>query len=262
MATRKQVIDVMRSWVGRSEANGGHKSIIDIYNAKTPLPRGYKVKYTDEWCDTGISAAFIQAGGSDLIGRECGVEKHIQIFKELGIWNEDGTITPQPGDVICYNWESPTQPNNGGADHIGLVEDVVGNEITVIECNLNETVARRTIPVGWGYIRGYAKPNYQQDSNAVDYYAVAKDVIKGKYGNGVNRKNNLLALGFDYDQVQRCVNEILSGKTSSSKTQAEKNEAAKRVIRGQYGNGSTRKQKLESDGFDCNEIQTIVNSML
>ena len=45
-----------------------------------PLPRGYAVQYSDEWCDTCVSATGIRAGCSELIGRECGVEEHVKIF--------------------------------------------------------------------------------------------------------------------------------------------------------------------------------------
>ena len=86
----------------------------------------------------------------DLIGTECGCEKHIEIFKEKGIWIEDGTIVPLPGDIILYNWDCQAQPNDGYSDHIGYVESVSGQMITVMEGNYNEAVARRQIPVGWG----------------------------------------------------------------------------------------------------------------
>lgn len=158
--TAQAYLDVMRSWIGFSEANGKFKQIIDLYNSQKPLPRGYAVKYTDEWCDTTISAAAIKAGMIDLIGRECGCEKHIEIFKELGIWIEDGRITPEPGYIILYNWGDKTQPNDGHADHIGVVESVSNGQITVIEGNKGEAVARRVLSVGNGYIRGYAAPKY------------------------------------------------------------------------------------------------------
>lgn len=58
---RKKVVDVMASWLGKKEADGSHKSIIDLYNSYTPLARGYKVKYSDSWCMTTVSAAFIKA---------------------------------------------------------------------------------------------------------------------------------------------------------------------------------------------------------
>lgn len=188
------------------------------------MPRRYTVKYTDEWCDTAVSAAAIKAGAQDIIGRECGCEQHIAIFKEKGIWIEDGTIRPEPGYVIVYNWGDFTQPNDGYSDHIGYVESVSGNIITVIEGNKNVSVERRNIPVGWGYIRGYAKPKYdnssskpnppQQPSKTIT--EIAEDVIKGVYGNGDTRKNAIESMGYDYYKVQKEVNRILSGKPSEN----------------------------------------------
>jgi len=166
MATAQDIINVVKSWIGYSEANGKHKRIVDIYNAygaKAGYPRGYKVPYSVPWCDVTVSAAFIQAGAVDLIGGvECGVEEHIQIFKRAGIWIEDGTITPKPGYIICYNWDQYGQPNDGYADHIGIVEAVKDGMITIIEGNYNDAVQRRQIKVGWEYIRGYAAPKYAE----------------------------------------------------------------------------------------------------
>lgn len=158
--TANDVLDVMRSWLGFSEANGKFKQIIDLYNSHKPLARGYKVKYSDEWCDTCVSAAAIKAGAVDLIGTECGCEEHVKIFKKLGIWNEDGTVTPEPGWIIVYNWDDDTQPNDGYSDHIGYVEEVVDGVITALEGNKGEAVARRRLAVGDGNIRGYAMPRY------------------------------------------------------------------------------------------------------
>lgn len=55
----QDVLDVMRSWIGYSEANGKFRQIIDLYNSYQPLVRGYAVQCTDEWCDTAVSAAAI-----------------------------------------------------------------------------------------------------------------------------------------------------------------------------------------------------------
>lgn len=159
--TAQAYLDVLRGWIGYSEANGKHKSIIDLYNNHKPLARGYAVQYHDEWCDTTVSAAAVKAGIVDLIGTECGCEKHIEIFKAKGIWIEDGTVTPQPGYIILYNWDDKVQPNDGRADHIGVVEKVSAGQITVIEGNKGEAVARRVLSVGNGVIRGYAAPRYE-----------------------------------------------------------------------------------------------------
>lgn len=158
--TAQDVLNVMRSWLGYSEANGKFKQIIDLYNSVKPLPRGYAVRYSDEWCDATVSAAGIKAGCSELIGRECGCEQHVKIFQSMGIWIEDGTITPKAGDIILYNWDTKVQPNNGYSDHIGYVESVSNGQITCIEGNKGEVVARRVLSIGNGYIRGYARPKY------------------------------------------------------------------------------------------------------
>ena len=218
--TAESVLDVMRGWLGFSEANGKFKEIIDLYNSVKPLPRGYAVQYSDEWCDTCVSAAGIKAGCSELIGRECGVEEHVKIFKKLGIWIEDGTITPEPGYVIVYNWDKAAQPNDGYSDHIGFVEKVSGGMVTAIEGNRGEKVDRRVLPLGWGFIRGYAAPRYEKAANETggntgtgkkSVEAVAKEVLAGKWGNGEDRKKRLQAAGYDYPAVQAKVNELVKG---------------------------------------------------
>jgi len=85
--TAKDIIKTMESWIGKSKAKQTHRDIIDLYNSHEPLAVGYKVKYTDDYCDTTLSAAFIKNNAVDLIGgTECGVERHIQLFKKKGIW--------------------------------------------------------------------------------------------------------------------------------------------------------------------------------
>lgn len=44
-----------------------------------------------------------------------------------------------------------------------------------------------------------------------DLEAVAQDVIRGKYGNGAERKRKLAAEGYNYSEVQKIVNRILKG---------------------------------------------------
>ena len=155
------MIDTFSAWMGYNRINGKQNGIIDIYNSVTPWPQGYKMRYSDAWCDATISAAAIKTGNVDKIGRECSVPRHIDIFRKLGIWEEDGTITPKPGDIIVYSWRRFRQPNNASASHIGLVVKVENGQITCIEGNRGiGVVDTRTIPVGWGCIRGYARPNY------------------------------------------------------------------------------------------------------
>lgn len=212
-----KVVKKAQSWIGRKESDGTHKLIIDIYNSHKPLARGYKVKYTDEWCATFVSAVAIECGFTGIIPTECGCGQMIALFKELGCWIENDAYVPDPGDIIFYDWEDDGKGDNTGwPNHVGIVEKVVDGTITVIEGNYNEKVQRRSIKVNGKYIRGYGAPEYDAEavtvtpSKSVD--AVAKDVIAGKYGNGDARKAKIEAEGYNYAEVQARVNVILKGQ--------------------------------------------------
>lgn len=216
-----KVVKQAQSLIGRKESNGTHKLIIDTYNSHKPLARGYKVKYTDEWCATFVSAVAIEVGYTDIIPTECGCGQMIALFKELGCWIENDAYVPDPGDVIFYDWEDDGKGDNTGwPNHVGIVEKVSDGVITVIEGNYNCEVKRRTIKVNGKYIRGYGVPEYDAEavtvtpSKSVD--AVAKDVIAGKYGNGDARKAKIEAEGYNYAEVQARVNEILKEQAKAT----------------------------------------------
>lgn len=260
-ATANDVLNVARKWIGYSEKNGKYKEILEVYNAHKPLARGYKMKATDHWCDCFVSACAIKANAVDIIGTEVGCENHIAIFKKKGIWIEDGTVKPEVGDIILFNWDDKTQPNDGGADHIGIVEQVYGNTIVCIEGNYDDKVGRRTINVGWGYIRGYARPKYDAETvvtttNKKSLTVIANEVIRGTWGNGAQRKNALTKAGYNYDEVQAKVAEIIASNKKKSAT-----VIAKEVIAGKWGNGAKRKNALVKAGYDPDVIQYKVNEL-
>lgn len=254
------LIRIAQKWVGYSEKNGKFKEILDVYNSHKPLARGYKIKTTDEWCDCFVSACAIKAGAVDLIGTEVGCENHIAIFKKKGIWIEDGSCKPKVGDIILFNWDQSFQPNDGRADHIGIVEQQYGSTIVCIEGNKGEAVARRTINVGWGYIRGFARPKYDAETASVKpvkktVSAVAKEVVRGAWGSGAIRKNALIKAGYDYDEVQEAVNALMAIEKRSVTA------VAKEVIAGKWGNGTARRNALKRAGYDPDEVQKKVNEL-
>lgn len=161
---RNDVVNVMRGWLGWSEKNGKYKAIIDLYNTQDPLPRGYPVKYTDEWCATTVTAAGMAAGLHDIVYGECSCGKMVALYQAAGRWQESDAYRPQPGDIIMYYWKDganyATTDCTGAPNHVGIVEQVVGTTITVIEGNKGEAVARRTLSVNGRYIRGYCIPDY------------------------------------------------------------------------------------------------------
>ena len=160
---RDRVLRAAANLVGVRSGSVAHHQLVNDYNSVKPLPVGYTVKNSDDWCDVFVTTIFQREGLSHLIGRECGVERHIQIFKRLGIWNEDGASTPKAGDIITFNWDQNHQSNDGWADHIGIVESVRDGMIYTIEGNSGHdvgTVKRNVYRIGHGNIRGFATPRY------------------------------------------------------------------------------------------------------
>lgn len=267
--TAAELIAQARAWIGCKESDGSHKKIIDIYNNHKPLARGYTVKYTDAWCATFVSACAIKTGMTDIIPTECGCGEMVKLFQKLGEWDENDARVPKPGDIIFYDWQDSGSGNNtGNPDHVGIVEKVSGSTITVIEGNKNNAVGRRTLKVNGRYIRGYGIPKYEKASqtaaepaSGITVEQAARNVIAGKYGNGDARKNAIIALGLDYSTVQKRVNEILKGSTSSQNTKSVE-EVAREVIAGRWGNGAQRKRKLTEAGYDYAAVQKKVNELL
>ena len=89
---------------------------------------------------------------------------------------------------------------------------------------------------------------------------IAQEVISGAWGNGEDRKNKLIAAGYDYNIIQSIVNQKLGSKPISNKKSNE--TIADEVIQGKWGNGQDRKNKLQAAGYDYNAIQAIVNRKL
>lgn len=86
---------------------------------------------------------------------------------------------------------------------------------------------------------------------------IAQEVFQGKWGNGEERKNRLIAEGYDYNAIQAIVNELVTPKPVLKSN----DEIAQEVLAGKWGNGNDRKAKLESAGYDYAAIQDIVNKL-
>lgn len=90
---------------------------------------------------------------------------------------------------------------------------------------------------------------------------IAQEVLSGKWGNGVERKEKLTAAGYDYSAVQAKVNELVNGKTDITPKKSV-SEIAKEVIKGDWGNGADRKNRLTAAGYNYAVIQAEVNKQL
>lgn len=168
---RSYVVGIANEWLkaGLKESNGSHMNIINIYNKHTPLARNYKVKKTDAWCATTVSALFIEAENrtgikfTSIMGLECSCENQINLLKKLSSWQERDDYTPTIGDTIYYDWQDTGKGDNTGhADHVGIVAGISGTTITVIEGNNADAVKTRKIKVNAKTIRGFGIPKYSK----------------------------------------------------------------------------------------------------
>lgn len=206
-ALADRILEKAVSFLGCKEEDGSHKKIIDIYNGHKPLARGYKVKYTDSWCATFVSAVAIECGCTDVIPTECGCEEMIKKFQKLGRWVEDDSYLPAKGDVIFYDWQDSGKGDDTGySDHVGIVEKNDGKTITVIEGNKGNAVSRREIAVNGKYIRGYGVLEARTSPKEPSLNELVEGVLAGRYGNGDARKQ---ALGNRYEEVQAEVDKRL-----------------------------------------------------
>lgn len=158
---RLEVVQTAQEYLGAQESNGSHTRIIDLYNSHEPLAMGYQVQYTDSWCSTFVSAVAIQCGLTEIIPTECGCERHIGLFRQMGRWEENDNAIPLPGDLIFYDWDN-TRPGDptGWSDHVGIVVGTKWPFMKVIEGNKDDSVSYRILPLGDLRIRGFGQPDY------------------------------------------------------------------------------------------------------
>jgi hypothetical protein len=159
---REQIVATAARWIGTQEGDAGHERIVQTYNAHEPLAQGYEVTTSDNWCAAFASVAAIETGLTGIIPTECGCQRQIDLWKELGRWEEDDNYLPLPGDYIYYAWDEGWDFGDctGWADHVGIVAGTAGPFIRVIEGNYADQVISRTILRGDMQIRGYGLPDY------------------------------------------------------------------------------------------------------
>lgn len=206
----KDFINIAKNYIGAREGGTTHHGIIDAYNTIRPLPRGYRVQYTDSWCAAFVSVVLLKAGYNKT-KLECSAQR---LSVNLGGYVGEG----KRNDIIFYDWQS-----DGWIDHVGIIEDYdkKTGTYTVIEGNYQNSVGRRKIKANNKNIKSisriYVEEKKTENSGKNNVNNKKKnitkklitDIIAGKYGNGEKRKVALEAAGYDYDKVQKKVNEYL-----------------------------------------------------
>lgn len=189
-----KVVEQAKAWLGLKESDGSYKVILDTYNSQEKLPRGHRMTTKDPWCAAFVSSVAVKLGYTDIMPTECSCNKMIELYQKLGVWVENENRTPNPGDILFYDWEDDGKGDNKGrSDHVGIVEKVSGGNITVIEGNYKNSVKRRTLKVNGKYIRGYAVPKYDQETASEEVCTVEMSILKkGAKGDNVKAMQILL----------------------------------------------------------------------
>lgn len=103
-----------------------------------------------------------------------------------------------------------------------------------------------------------------QKSSGKSVDEVAKEVLKGLWGNGQERYDSLTNAGYNAQAVQDRVNSILNEETpsNSASVNSDLDSVAQEVLQGLWGNGQERYDSLTSAGYDAQAVQDKVNSIL
>lgn len=193
MSVRDEIIRIASEQVGYKE----------YANNQTKYGEWYGLQ--GEWCDIFISWLANQVGIlNTLIPKEAYVPTTATWYKNKGLL-KDRNYTPQKGDLILFDYN-----NNKTPDHIGIVEYVEGKVIHTIEGNKSKMVKRQQYAIGNSQIYGIAVVEYKDEQKSID--ELAYEVIDNKWGTGEDRKRRLTEAGYDYQAIQKRVNEILKPK--------------------------------------------------
>lgn len=215
LEVRKNVVSIAEFFLKHYKEVGNHKFIIDLYNQIAPLPRGYKVTYSDAWCAVFVSAVGYKCRMEHIILSECSCSKMIALYKAKNLWVEDDGYTPNIADLVFYDWEDNGKGDNIGApNHVGIVTSVSNGIITVIEGNKGNAVAIRNIHINGLYIRGYATPDYASiaipnepklNEWAKDAYKWAVDlgITDGSFPTEPITLERFLTILYRYDEKRR-----------------------------------------------------------
>ena len=111
-----------------------------------------------EWCACFVSWCADQCGYIDtgVCPKFAGCGNGVQWFQERGQWL-DGSAEPVPGMIIFFDWDNKggSGPQDGEADHVGIVQKVENGIIYTVEGNSGNLCRVNRYSVGQYEIMGY-----------------------------------------------------------------------------------------------------------
>lgn len=116
-----------------------------------------------EWCACFVSWCANECGYLDagVIPKTAGCISGSDWFKDRGLW-QDNSYEPRPGDIIYFDWDNKgsSGPQDGLADHVGIVEKVENGIVYTVEGNSGDSCRENRYAIGHYEIYGYGTPAY------------------------------------------------------------------------------------------------------
>lgn len=112
-----------------------------------------------EWCACFVSWCFNECSYLDTgtAPKFAGCVSGVEWFHSRGQW-ADNTVEPAPGMIVFFDWNDPngaSGPQDGEADHVGIVEKFENGIVYTIEGNSGDACRQNQYPVGYYEILGY-----------------------------------------------------------------------------------------------------------
>lgn len=225
------------------------------------------------WCNTYLDIAKIHSAGYSIWCAKYSTSKPV-IDAPYDIWqfSSKERLAGIAGYVdmnYMYNdirhKPAVTEPIKLSTDALAdaIIEGKFGNDNERVENlkTLGYTAAEITAAQA-EVNRRYAKPVKLSTSKLADA------IIAGKYGNGNERIEKLKAEGYSQSEINAAQAEVNARCSNVKNAQPKKlstNALALAIIRGEFGNGSTRITALKEAGYTDAEIkaaQKVVNNKM
>lgn len=265
MSDRKIIIEWAKSQVGIAETPNNINPYAADIDANYPNFYNGK-KQGAAWCDVFVDYGFIKCYGEDEAYRlTCQPKKSCGAgcYYSYGYYKKKKQTSKAPslGAQIFFSSDGTEK----GISHTGLVVGVDNSYVYTVEGNKNNKVSACTYKRNASNIYGYGVPAYgdevaeapKAEATRKSVDEIAQEVILGKWGNGAVRKSKLESAGYNYNEVQKKVNAILSASkapTTSSKTVCVSTSLNVRAtpngsILGQLRNGEKVEVIAEENGW-------------
>lgn len=116
-----------------------------------------------EWCACFVSWCFNECGYLDTgtAPKFAGCVGGVEWFRSREQWAAN-SVNPSPGMIVFFDWNDPngaSGPQDGEADHVGIVEKCENGIVYTIEGNSGDACRQNQYPVGYYEILGYGVLN-------------------------------------------------------------------------------------------------------